>query len=175
MHSDTETSNLVVSGNAENPESLPIHELLSNYIGDKNLIDATHAISAINKGSGVGPCIQGLIICCCGSTGKLPQSVKLLKHLVEDDIFNFVLMFVGISTLDQVVVPVLNRFIKNVYVYNLKIWDTLEELFGEDRHALNQSREFLSYANMMPDENRVQKCLINTRVLAYSNLKDGQP
>jgi len=27
MHSDTETSNLVVSGNAENPESLPIHEV----------------------------------------------------------------------------------------------------------------------------------------------------
>ncbi|KAG2133434.1 hypothetical protein BD769DRAFT_1323306, partial [Suillus cothurnatus] len=90
-------------------------------------------------------------------------------------IFNFVLMFVGISTLDQVVVPVLNRFIKNVYIYNLKIWDTLEESFGEDRHALNQSPEFLSYANMMPDENRVRKCLVNTRVLAYSNLKDGQP
>lgn len=93
----------------------------------------------------------------------------------NSDIFDFVLTFAGVSTLDQVVVPALNRFIENVYVYDLKIWDALEESFGEDRHALNQSPVFLSYADMMPDENRVRKRLVNTRVLAYSNLKDGRP
>ncbi|KAG1886467.1 hypothetical protein F4604DRAFT_1571705, partial [Suillus subluteus] len=118
---------------------------------------------------------RGLVICSCGSTGRLPESVKLLKRLVRDDIFDFVLTFAGVSTMDPVVVPALNRFIENVYIYDLKIWDALEESFGEDRHALNQSPVFLSFADMNTDENKVRRRVVNTRVLAYSNLKDGRP
>ncbi|KAG2036334.1 hypothetical protein BDR03DRAFT_983107 [Suillus americanus] len=138
-HSDTKTGNLVVSGNVENPESVPIHELLSNYIGDGNLKVATKAITAINNDSGVGPCVRGLVISACGSMGRLTRSAMLLRRIVECDIFDFVLTFAGISTMDLVMVPVLNQFIKNVYIYDMKFWDAQEESFGEDKHALNQS------------------------------------
>ncbi|KAG2139950.1 hypothetical protein BD769DRAFT_1384256 [Suillus cothurnatus] len=47
--------NLVVSGNAKNPESVPIHELLANYLGSSNLRPAMEAIAAINKSMGAGP------------------------------------------------------------------------------------------------------------------------
>lgn len=71
-------------------------------------------------------------------------------------------------------VPALNRFIENVYIYDLPIWDALEESFGEDRHALNQTPVFLSYADIRSEDN-VRRRIVNTRVLAYSNLKDGRP
>lgn len=78
------------------------------------------------------------------------------------------------STLDPIVVPALNRFIENVYIYDLAIWDALEESFGEDRHSLNQTPVFLSYADIH-SEDKVRRRIVNTRVLAYSNLKDGRP
>ncbi|KAG1778632.1 hypothetical protein EV702DRAFT_1044493 [Suillus placidus] len=62
-HSDTETGFLVITGNAENPQSAPINELLLNYIGDSNLRNVSHVNSAINKSSGAGPCYCGLVIC----------------------------------------------------------------------------------------------------------------
>lgn len=77
--------------------------------------------------------------------------------------------------MDPVVVPALNRFIENVYVYDLQIWDALEESFGEDRHALNQSPVFLSFAEMKTNGDKVRQRIVHTRVLAYSNLKDGRP
>ncbi|KAG1888975.1 uncharacterized protein F5891DRAFT_156716 [Suillus fuscotomentosus] len=174
-HSDTKTGNLVVSGNEKNPMSIPIYELLSKYIGDHNLRAATHAISAINKKAGVGPCIRGLVICACGSTGRLDDSALLLTRFVKEDIFDFVLTFLSVSTMDPVVVPALNRFIENVYVYGLQMWDALEESFGEDRHALNQSPVFLSFAEMKTNGDKVRQRTVHTRVLAYSNLRDGRP
>ena len=77
--------------------------------------------------------------------------------------------------MDSVTVPALNRFIENVYVYDMKIWDALEESFGEDRHALNQSPVMLSYADIEIGKDNVPRREIETRVLAYSNLKDGRP
>ncbi|KAG2125066.1 uncharacterized protein EDB93DRAFT_1110359 [Suillus bovinus] len=82
-HSDANTGHLVVAGNEHNPLSVPINELLSNYIGDDNLRDAAHAISAINKRPSVGPCMRGMIICACGSTGRVTDSAYLLKRIVE--------------------------------------------------------------------------------------------
>jgi hypothetical protein len=58
-------------------------QLLSNYIGDDNLRVASRAIAAINNSSGAGPCIRGLVICSCGSTGRVIDSVKKLTRLVE--------------------------------------------------------------------------------------------
>ncbi|KAG0695432.1 hypothetical protein DFH29DRAFT_773280, partial [Suillus ampliporus] len=91
---------------------------------------------------------RGLVICACGSTGRVTKSAMLLNRLVECDIFDFVLTFVGASTIDLVIVPALNQFIENVYIYDMRIWDALEESFGEDRHALNQSPVLLSFADI---------------------------
>ncbi|KAG1719708.1 uncharacterized protein EDB91DRAFT_1065368, partial [Suillus paluster] len=118
---------------------------------------------------------RGLVICSCGSTGRVNGSVTSLKRMVERDLFDFVLTFAGVSTLDSVVVPALNRFIENVYVYDMKIWDALEESFGEDRHALNQSPVMLSFADIQVGADKVPYRVVDTRVLAYSNLKDGRP
>jgi hypothetical protein len=134
------------------------------------------------------------VICACGSTGRLDDSATLLTRFVKEcvsfklyltlllshtqaisDIFDFVLTFSGVSTMDPVVVPALNRFIENVYVYDLQIWNALEESFGEDRHALNQSPVFLSFAEIKTNGDNVRQRIVHNRVLAYSNLKDGRP
>lgn len=84
-------------------------------------------------------------------------------------------MFTGVSTLDSVIVPALSRFVENVYVYNMKFWRALEELFGEDRHALNQSPIFLAFTEHHVGSNNVPRCVVEARVLTYSNFKDGRP
>jgi hypothetical protein len=91
------------------------------------------------------------------------------------DVFDFVLTFAGVSTLDSVVVPALNRFIENIYVYDMTIWKALEESFGEDRHALNQSPVFLAFAHFQVGSDKVTRRVVEARVLAYSNLDDGRP
>ncbi|KAG1879693.1 hypothetical protein C8R48DRAFT_589568, partial [Suillus tomentosus] len=118
---------------------------------------------------------RGLVVCSCGSTGRIPRSAQLLRRMVEEDIFDFVLAFAGVSTMDAVVVPALNRFVENVYVYDMKMWDALEESFGEDRHALNHSPVLLSFSDFQIDNNKKRQRVVDTRVLAYSNLKDGRP
>lgn len=91
------------------------------------------------------------------------------------DLFDFVLTFAGISTIDTIVVPALNRFIENVYVFDMAIWDALEESFGEDRHALNQSPVFISFATIKIGSKGERYRVVDSRVLAYSNLRDGRP
>ncbi|KAG2063551.1 hypothetical protein BDR04DRAFT_1037639 [Suillus decipiens] len=133
------------------------------------------AIAAINKSTGAGPCIRGLVICCCGSTGRLTTSANVLKRLVEQDIFDFILTFAGVSTIDTIVVPALNRFIENVYIFDMEIWDAVEESFGEDRHALNQTPVFISFATMQDGSQGECQRVVDTRLFAYNNLKDGRP
>ncbi|KAG2108261.1 uncharacterized protein F5147DRAFT_773845 [Suillus discolor] len=132
------------------------------------------AISAINSKSGAGPCVRGLVIC-CGSTGRLSESANLLNRFIERDVFDFVLTFAGVSTIDSIVVPALNRFIENVYVFDMHIWDAMEESFGEDRYALNQSPMYISFATITNGPNGERNHIVDARVLAYSNLKDGCP
>ncbi|KAG2057311.1 hypothetical protein BDR06DRAFT_878201 [Suillus hirtellus] len=91
------------------------------------------------------------------------------------EIFDFVLTFAGISTIDTIVVPALNRFIENVYIYDMEIWDAMEESFGEDRHILNQSLVFISFATIQSGPHGERKCTVNMRLLAYNIFKDGQP
>ncbi|KAG1830500.1 hypothetical protein DFJ58DRAFT_671594, partial [Suillus subalutaceus] len=91
------------------------------------------------------------------------------------DVFDFVLTFAGVSTIDSIVVPALNRFIENVYVFDMQIWDAMEESFGEDRHALNQSPVFISFATINTRPDGVRERVVDARVLAYSNLRDGRP
>jgi hypothetical protein len=57
----------------------------------------------------------------------------------------------------------------------MKIWEALEQSFGEDRHALNQSPVMLSFADICIGPNNTRERVVDTRVLAYSNLKDGRP
>ncbi|KAG1724836.1 hypothetical protein EDD22DRAFT_789835, partial [Suillus occidentalis] len=118
---------------------------------------------------------RGLVICACGATGRLAQSALMLKRIVERDVFDFVLTFAGVSTLDSVVVPALNRFIENVYVFDMQIWQALEESFGEDRHALNQSPVFLAFSKIHIGSDNVPHRVVEARLLAYSNLDDGRP
>ncbi|KAG2128359.1 uncharacterized protein EDB93DRAFT_1096033 [Suillus bovinus] len=123
----------------------------------------------------MGPCIRGLVVCACGSTGRVTESINSLKRLVELDIFDFVLSFAGVSTIDTLVVPAINRFIENVFVYDMKFWTALEQSFGEDRHALNSSPVMLSFAETHIDTENKRQRVVDTRVLAYSNFKDGRP
>ncbi|OJA20362.1 hypothetical protein AZE42_07311 [Rhizopogon vesiculosus] len=173
-HSDTATGNLVVAGNAENPQSLPMYQLLKFYLGE-HLKSATQAIAKINKTTRLGPYIRGLVICSCGSTGRVTESVNALKQLVECDIFDFVLVPAGVSTMDTTVVPAINRFLENVFVYDMKIWDALLQSFGEDKHVLNSTPIMLSFADMQISSHGTRKRSVDTRVIAYSNLKDGRP
>ncbi|KAG1806199.1 uncharacterized protein BJ212DRAFT_1219507, partial [Suillus subaureus] len=41
------------------------------------------------------------------------------------DVFDFVLTFAGISTIDSIVIPALHHFIENVYVFDMQIWDMM--------------------------------------------------
>ncbi|KAG2116858.1 hypothetical protein BD769DRAFT_1390945 [Suillus cothurnatus] len=173
-HLDRDTGNLIVSGNAKNPESVLIHELLANYLGLSNMRPTMEAIAAINKSMGAGPYICGLVICCCGLMGRLATSANVLKHLVKQDVFYFILTFAGMSTIDIIVVSALNHFIKNVYIFNIEIWNVMEKSFGEDRHALNQTPVFISFVMMQNGPQGKCQCIVDTRVFAYNNLKDGQ-
>jgi hypothetical protein len=96
-----------------------------------------------------------------------------LIHL-HRDVFYFILTFAGMSTIDIIVVPALNRFIKNVYIFNIEIWNAMEKSFGEDRHALNQTSVFISFVMMQNGPQGKCQCIVDTRVFAYNNLKDGQ-
>lgn len=58
-------------------------KLLDNYIGKDNLKALSQAIATINAKPGVGPLTRGLVICSCGSTGRVEKSIQLLKSLVE--------------------------------------------------------------------------------------------
>lgn len=77
--------------------------------------------------------------------------------------------------MDTIVVPALTRFVENVYVYDMKIWPALEQSFGEDRHALNQSPVMLAFADITIGPDKTRERVVDCRVLAYSNLKDGRP
>ncbi|KIK31875.1 hypothetical protein CY34DRAFT_19482 [Suillus luteus UH-Slu-Lm8-n1] len=175
-HSDTSTGNLVVSGNATNSNSLPVHELLQNYLGD-NLRTASQHIANINAKLGAGPFVRGIIVSSCGSAGRVPESIARLKRLVEMNIFDFVFTFAGVYTVDSLVVPALSRFVENVYVYDMEIWDALQRSFGEDRRALNSSPVMLSFAEYHTSPNRpdARDRVVSTRVLAYANFKDARP
>ena len=89
--------------------------------------------------------------------------------------FDFVFTFAGVSTLHTVVAPALNRFIENVYVYDMKVWDALQQSFGEDRHALNSVPVMVSFADITTGINNTRQRVVDTRVLAYNNLQDGRP
>ncbi|KAG2335961.1 hypothetical protein BDR05DRAFT_897417 [Suillus weaverae] len=129
----------------------------------------------MNAASSAGPFIRGIVISSCGSTGRVAESIARLKRLVEMDIFDFIFCFAGVSTVDSLVVPALNRFVENVFVYNLGIWAALERSFGEDKHALNSSPVMLSFAEFQNLPNNTRKRVVDTRVMAYSNFKDGRP
>ncbi|KAG2107604.1 hypothetical protein DEU56DRAFT_750174, partial [Suillus clintonianus] len=118
---------------------------------------------------------RGLVICTCGATGRVPKSAELLKSFVENDIFDFVLTFAGVYTMDTIVAPALTRFVENVYIYDMKIWDALEKSFGEDLHALKQAPVMLAFADIRIGPNNTRERVVDSRVLAYSNLLDGRP
>ncbi|KAG2046771.1 hypothetical protein BDR06DRAFT_898602, partial [Suillus hirtellus] len=96
-------------------------------------------------------------------------------NISSSDIFDFVLSFAGVSTIDTLVVPAINRFVENVFVYDMKFWTALEQSFGEDRHALNSSPVMLSFAETKIGTENERQRVVDTRILAYSNFKDGRP
>ncbi|KAG2029761.1 hypothetical protein BDR03DRAFT_987540 [Suillus americanus] len=77
--------------------------------------------------------------------------------------------------MDTIVAPALTRFIENVYIYNMKIWDALEQSFGEDLHALKQAPMMLAFANIHVGPNNSREHVVDSQVLVYSNLLDGRP
>lgn len=90
------------------------------------------------------------------------------------NIFDFVLVFSGVSTIDNLVIHALNRFVENVFVYNMGPWDALLQSFGEDRHALDASPVVLCFADHMQKGtiyNRVVEC----RMLVLSSFTDARP
>ncbi|KAG1808898.1 uncharacterized protein BJ212DRAFT_1484752 [Suillus subaureus] len=174
-HSDTKTGDLVVSSDLKHSGSVWICELIENYIGDHHLAAAAQAIASINSKPGVGSCTHGLIVCTCGATGRVPKSAELLKSLIKNDIFDFVLTFAGIYIMDTIIAPALTWFIENVYIYDMKIWDALEQSFSEDLHALKQAPVMLAFANIYVDLNNTHECVVDSQVLMYSNLLDGGP
>jgi hypothetical protein len=94
---------------------------------------------------------------------------------VVRNIFDFVFSFAGVSTVDLIIVPALNRFVENVFVYNMTPWDALLRSFGEDTHALNSSPILLSFAEYKTLGDNSRQRIVHTRVLAYSNFRDGRP
>jgi hypothetical protein len=93
------------------------------------------------------------------------------------NVFDFVFTFAGVYTVDSLVVPALSRFVENVYVYDIGIWDALQRSFGEDRRALNSTPVMLSFAEYRtsPDSPDTRHRVVSTRVLAYANFKDARP
>lgn len=79
--------------------------------------------------------------------------------------------------MDSLVVPTLSRFVENVYVYDMGIWEALIGSFGEDKRALNSSPVMLSYAEYRASTSSpdTRERVVDTRVLAYSNFKDARP
>ncbi|KAG2145263.1 hypothetical protein DEU56DRAFT_754121 [Suillus clintonianus] len=73
-HADMETVNLVTSGGVNNMVSVTLWEGI---------------ISAIPSAS----FIRGLVLCTCGPTGYITNSVILLKMMKDLNIFDFVLIF----------------------------------------------------------------------------------
>ncbi|KAG1804132.1 uncharacterized protein BJ212DRAFT_1304431 [Suillus subaureus] len=143
-HSDTATGNLVVSVNAANSNSILVHELLHNYLGNNLWVTSQH-IGKINTTLTVGPFICGIVISSCGSTGRVSKSIKHLKCLVEMNIFDFVFCFAGVMTINALIISTLNCFIENVFMYDMGIWAVLQALFGQDKHALNNTLVMLLY------------------------------
>jgi hypothetical protein len=91
------------------------------------------------------------------------------------NIFDFVFSFAGVSTIDLIVVPALDRFVENVFVYNMNVWDALERSFGEDKRALNSSPILLCFAEYTTLADNTRQRVVHSRVLAYSNFRDGRP
>jgi hypothetical protein len=99
-HADTSTGNLVASGGANNSVSITpwevllylellIHmlilgrlKMLENYVGD-HFRRASQAIRSLNASRGDKPFMRGLVLCSCGPTGRVTNSVTLLKKMVE--------------------------------------------------------------------------------------------
>ncbi|KAG1760558.1 hypothetical protein EV702DRAFT_985501, partial [Suillus placidus] len=135
-HSDTVTGDLVVSGNATNPNSLPVHEV-------------SCTIYAMTSR------LKRLV--------EMSVTVRMAYMSYARDIFDFIFCFAGVSTVDSLVVPALSRFVENVFVYNMGIWAALERSFGEDKHALNSTPVMLSFAEFqnLPDNTRQR--VVDTR------------
>jgi hypothetical protein len=105
----------------------------------------------------------------------VPGLCSQLTSLIISDIFDFVLTFAGVYTMDTIVVPALSRFVENVYVYDMKLWEALEQSFAEDLHSLNQAPVMLVFADIRVGPNNTRERVVDSRVLAYSNLQDGRP
>ncbi|KAG2360973.1 hypothetical protein BDR07DRAFT_1288413, partial [Suillus spraguei] len=120
------------------------------------------------------PFIRGLVLCTCGPTGRITKSVTMLKMMVDLNIFDFVLVFSGVSTIDNLVIHALSRFVENVFVYHMKPWDALLQSFGEDRHAIDASPVVLCFADMIAEGTSYER-VVECRMLALSSFSDARP
>ncbi|KAG0695509.1 hypothetical protein DFH29DRAFT_814100, partial [Suillus ampliporus] len=116
----------------------------------------------------------GFVLCTCGPTGRVTNSIQWLEKMVNYDIFDFVLAFSGTSMIDAIVVPALSRFIENVFVYGLKPWDALEHLFGEDHHALEASPIVLCFADVTSTGSSHEH-VVESHMLVYSSFANSRP
>ncbi|KAG2354160.1 hypothetical protein BDR07DRAFT_1306932, partial [Suillus spraguei] len=116
----------------------------------------------------------GLVLCTCGPTGRITKSVTMLKIMVDLNVFDFVLVFSGVSTIDNLVIHALSCFIENVFMYHMKPWDALLQSFGEDRHAIDTSPVVLCFADMIAEGTSYER-VVKCRMLALSSFGDAQP
>ncbi|KAG1818610.1 uncharacterized protein BJ212DRAFT_1298680 [Suillus subaureus] len=81
-YTDMSMGNLVALGGTNNSVSITPWEMLENYIGD-HFQRASQVIRTINTSHGDKPFMHGLVLCSCGPTGQISNSVTLLKKMVE--------------------------------------------------------------------------------------------
>ncbi|KAG1813017.1 hypothetical protein EV424DRAFT_1326755, partial [Suillus variegatus] len=90
------------------------------------------------------------------------------------NIFDFILVFSGVSTIDNLVIHALNRFVENIFVYHMQPWDALLQSFGEDRHALDASPIVLCFADIIAEGTSYQR-IVECRMMALSSFTDARP
>jgi hypothetical protein len=87
---------------------------------------------------------------------------------------DFVLVFSGVSTIDNLIIHALNRFVENIFVYSMKPWDALLQSFGEDRHALDATPVVLCFADVVTDGASSLRN-VECRMMALSSFADARP
>ncbi|EIW74103.1 hypothetical protein CONPUDRAFT_78265 [Coniophora puteana RWD-64-598 SS2] len=84
----------------------------------------------------------------------LQYSATLLRSKyfhIHRSVFNFVFAFSGRTTMEKQVSLALSKFVFNVYISRMDVWQSLLESFGQDKMALQTTSVALIWTESMPN------------------------
>ncbi|KAG1818577.1 uncharacterized protein BJ212DRAFT_1479583 [Suillus subaureus] len=100
---------------------------------------------------------QGLILVTCGPATQVSHHFDSLLMLVKDNIFDFIIVFGGASTLPMNIGPMVQAFVRNATLFRIPdVWDSLCELLASSPDVLDHNTIVIVYASYVEGKHMVE-------------------